>query len=281
MSGALSAAPYAALMVAPNGARRGKEDHPALPITLEEIVADAAACRRAGADALHLHVRDENGAPSLDPGRYRETISAIGAACGTAFAVQTSTETVGGFQPDDIHALLTALQPSYASVALRDLMPAPADEPAAKRLFAWAAEAGVGLQHIIYQGADIARLARLAPEGAPLSILFALGRYAEAQIAAPASLAPLLATLMASPLAPRALWMACAFGATETRCLAAAAALGGHCRAGFENNLSRGDGAIAASNAERVSDVRRAIDALTLARPTPSQLRRILGAAEP
>ena len=32
------------LMVAPNGARRSKSDHPALPVTLPEIVATARAC---------------------------------------------------------------------------------------------------------------------------------------------------------------------------------------------------------------------------------------------
>ena len=56
------------LMVAPNGARRGKADHASLPLTLAETLATARACHAAGADALHLHVRDEAGAHSLDAG---------------------------------------------------------------------------------------------------------------------------------------------------------------------------------------------------------------------
>ncbi|NBB83711.1 MAG: hypothetical protein GVY28_09935, partial [Alphaproteobacteria bacterium] len=63
------------LMVAPNGARKTKADHPALPIGPAELAATAVACRDAGAAAIHLHVRDEAGGHSLDAGRYREAIA--------------------------------------------------------------------------------------------------------------------------------------------------------------------------------------------------------------
>ena len=46
------------IMVAPNGARLTKADHPTLPVTIEETVAAALAARAAGADGLHAHVRD-------------------------------------------------------------------------------------------------------------------------------------------------------------------------------------------------------------------------------
>ena len=59
--------------MAPNGARKTRQDHPALPITPAELAACAAACRDAGASMLHLHVRQalrsdiEGIAPSLYP----------------------------------------------------------------------------------------------------------------------------------------------------------------------------------------------------------------------
>jgi uncharacterized protein (DUF849 family) len=49
------------LAVAPNGARKTKADHPALPMTPEEIAMTAAACHEAGAAMIHLHVRDPDG----------------------------------------------------------------------------------------------------------------------------------------------------------------------------------------------------------------------------
>ncbi|MEZ5840413.1 MAG: 3-keto-5-aminohexanoate cleavage protein [Hyphomicrobiales bacterium] len=37
-----------AIVVAPNGARKTHADHPAVPVTIPEIVATAAACFKAG-----------------------------------------------------------------------------------------------------------------------------------------------------------------------------------------------------------------------------------------
>ena len=49
------------LMVAPNGARKIKKDHPAVPLTISETVETAKSCYKAGAGAIHLHVRDKEG----------------------------------------------------------------------------------------------------------------------------------------------------------------------------------------------------------------------------
>ena len=66
------------ITVAPNGARLQKSDHPAVPLSVDEIASTAAACWASGADALHLHVRDAQGKHSLDAGRYRAALDAIG-----------------------------------------------------------------------------------------------------------------------------------------------------------------------------------------------------------
>ena len=79
------------IIAAPNGARRGKADHPNLPMNIEEIAAEAAACQQAGAAVLHLHVRDSNGAHSLDAGLYRAASEAI-AISAPGMVVQITTE---------------------------------------------------------------------------------------------------------------------------------------------------------------------------------------------
>ena len=63
------------IMAAPNGARKTKDDHPNLPVTIDDVISEAAACHRAGAAMLHAHVRDDNARHSLDTGRYRELLS--------------------------------------------------------------------------------------------------------------------------------------------------------------------------------------------------------------
>ena len=55
--------------------------------------------------------------------------------------------------------------------------------------------------------------------------------------------------------------MACAFGPREATVLLAAAALGGHGRVGFENNLHLPDGALAPDNSALVKSVVSALSA--------------------
>ena len=60
------------LQVTPNGPW-GKDVHPNLPVSLDEVLADLRECFRAGATGVHLHVRDESGAETLDPAVVAET----------------------------------------------------------------------------------------------------------------------------------------------------------------------------------------------------------------
>ena len=48
------------LMVAPNGARKTKVDHPFLPVTSPELVQTALACWQAGAQGLHAQSSDRH-----------------------------------------------------------------------------------------------------------------------------------------------------------------------------------------------------------------------------
>lgn len=60
------------LQVTPNGPW-GKDVHPNMPVSANELVADLRACFRAGATGVHLHVRDESGGETLDPTVVNET----------------------------------------------------------------------------------------------------------------------------------------------------------------------------------------------------------------
>jgi uncharacterized protein (DUF849 family) len=62
-----------------NGGRT-REEHPAVPQTAAELAADAAAARRAGAFAVHVHPRDAQGVQTLDAAACDAAIAAIRAA---------------------------------------------------------------------------------------------------------------------------------------------------------------------------------------------------------
>jgi uncharacterized protein (DUF849 family) len=240
--------PPVILAVAPNGARKTKADHPALPITADEIAATAAACREAGAAMIHLHVRAPDGRHSLDVETYRAATAAVRAAVGRDLIVQVTSEAVGIYRPEEQMRMVRELKPEAVSLAVREIVPDEAAEPAAAEFLAWVAAEGILTQYILYSDDDLRRfddlIARGVIPGERQVVLFVLGRYTKGQTSEPRELMPFLAANSREHL-----WSVCAFGPREAACAIAAAALGGHARVGFENNFHLPDGSLAADNA--------------------------------
>jgi uncharacterized protein (DUF849 family) len=240
--------------VAPNGARRTREDHPALPVTVDEIASDAADCAAAGASTIHLHVRDAEGRHSLDPAIYADAIRAVRREAGTDLLIQVTTEAVGIYGPDAQMATVRALRPEAASLALRELAPDEAGLSAFAGFVEWALAAGIGLQYILYAPDEVVRFRSLVQRGVVAEdrphALFVLGRYTAGQQSSPRDLRAFRQAWPADwP------WSVCAFGRQERDCLLEAASKGGHVRVGFENNLLNASGEPAACNAEQVAAV--------------------------
>jgi 3-keto-5-aminohexanoate cleavage enzyme len=59
------------------GAFYTKTANPDQPITVDEILTSAQECARAGASAIHLHVRGDNGYNSLDPERFKAVVDPL------------------------------------------------------------------------------------------------------------------------------------------------------------------------------------------------------------
>jgi 3-keto-5-aminohexanoate cleavage enzyme len=59
------------------GAFYTKNANPNQPITTDEILRSAQECARAGASAIHLHVRGDNGYNSLDPERFKTVVNPL------------------------------------------------------------------------------------------------------------------------------------------------------------------------------------------------------------
>ena len=269
--------PPVAITVAPNGARRGKGDHAAIPLTLAEIVAEARACRAAGASILHLHVREADGRHSLDAGRYRETMAAVREACD--IVLQPTTERVGIFAPADMMRVQRALAPEMITFNLQELLePDGPEQVAAVRDFlAETAAAGTVPQYIVYSPEQLAVLRRWWEDGwlpqAEPYVLVVLGRYA-GSVSRPADILSYL------PFLPeRWRWGVCAFGREELACVVQAALAGGHCRVGFENNLTAADGTPLAGNAEQVGRLAGILGQLGFAVADPAAVRQTFGIA--
>ncbi len=247
------------IMVAPNGARRTKADHPALPMTAGEIADEARACKDAGASAIHMHVRGDDGAHLLDAARYHVASEAVRAVAGTGLVVQITTEAVGIYQADEQMQVVRDVVPEAVSMAVREIVPDAASEAMAKAFLLWCQSAGAAPQFILYDAADVHRLLDLRSRGvvpfmAPF-LLFVLGRYATDQQSSPEDLEPFLEALGECPFP----WAMCAFGARELDCARTAVAAGGHIRIGFENNMYLADGSLAPTNADLIAQAAEAV----------------------
>jgi uncharacterized protein (DUF849 family) len=246
---------------------------------MEALAQTAAACHRAGAGAIHAHVRDAAGAHVLDAGLYREAVAAIRAAAGDDLVIQVTSESVGRYAPAEQQALIRALVPPSVSIAVREMF--SQDEPA--DFYRWMAEAGIAVQHILYDLADVRWFADLSrrgviPDAAP-RVIYVLGRYAAGEESRADDLQPFRDTAAAEGL-DGAVWSVCAFGRGETASLRAALRAGGHVRVGFENSLWHEDGRVAADNAERVAAVAAIARDLGRDPVDGAAARRILGIGE-
>jgi uncharacterized protein (DUF849 family) len=258
--------------VAPNGAYKQHADHVALPLTAAELAATAKRCLDAGAAMLHLHIRDAQGRHSLDVPGYREALRVLRAAVGDAMVLQVTSEAAKVYSAPAQIAMVRELRPEAVSVGLRELDQPAVGEQGLASFFAWLQAERVMTQVILYDLADLQRWRSLRRAGlipdAPWFLLFVLGRYSAGQTSSPHDLLPFVQAH--EGLEP---WAVCAFGAAEHACMTAAAALGGHVRVGFENNLYLKNGALAPDNAALVAQVAQMAEALGRPLATAQQLR--------
>jgi 3-keto-5-aminohexanoate cleavage enzyme len=265
LGGGTIGASWAALLLA----------HRYQPVDISSIAADSYECARSGASLVHLHVRDLTGSHSLDAALYREAIEEIRRATQNSLLVQITTEAAGRFAPAEQMRAAREVDADSVSLALREIAPGAELGPEQRRFFAWLADCPPIPQYILYDTADAERLLRLIDQGVVcaerMSALFVLGRYADGQVADPRSLLAVLPYTGAFET-----WFVCAFGAAETRCVVAAATLGGHVRVGFENNLQRPDGTLAESNAENVTRIARVLGELGARPARVAECRRLI-----
>lgn len=251
-------------MVALNGARRNKQDHPNLPITIPEVVEEAVKCQRAGADGIHIHVRDQTGKHVLDAGLYLEVLAELHLKA-PGLSPQITTEAVGQYAPEQQRDVVIKVKPKLVSIAISE-MTSDQDYKTAYNFYRWCEENEITVQHIVYGEEDLSLIENLQSQAGLKSeqnqLLFVLGKYAPNQQSQPENLTPFtnwLSSKKKNADGPGFDWGICAFGRGETDCLVEAARYGGKLRVGFENSLWNADGSIAKDNAERVAEVVNAI----------------------
>jgi uncharacterized protein (DUF849 family) len=265
------------ITVAPTGAESEKSAVPTLPVTLDELVTTAKECQAAGAAVVHVHIRDDQARPTLDPSRLKDTVAALRE--GTDLIVQLST---GGAVTDSFGDRLAVLDAAPDACSLtcgtvnfgEDVFHNP--YPFIRDLYARTRELGVVPEFELFDFGHIATLHRLlaghgAPHGGHVHCDLVMG--------VPGGMPGDAATLTqaVSALPEGATWSATGIGRTTLPVMFAALAAGGHLRVGMEDTVSFAKGRPVTGNAELVE--RAATLAGLAQRPPmgPEQARAMLG----
>ncbi|SOD99904.1 3-keto-5-aminohexanoate cleavage protein [Caenispirillum bisanense] len=265
------------IAVAITGSVPRKADTPAVPVTPAEQVESTHEAFEAGASLVHVHVRDDDEAPSSDVDRFVRVLEGVRRHC-PGMIVQFSTGGRGRDYEDRIAPL--RLKPDMGSLATgsvnfpTSIYPNPPDF--VERLAAVFAETTVKPEIEVFDLSMLYTAVRMAEDGLlarPLHVQFVMG-IRNALPARREALEFMVAELRR--LAPDATWTAAGIGRAQRPLHDWALDLGGHLRTGLEDNIRLGRDSLADSNAALV---RVAVEACTARgrRPaTAAEARRLL-----
>jgi uncharacterized protein (DUF849 family) len=263
--------------VAPTGAETTKADCPQLPTTLDELVETAQRCEAAGAAMVHVHIRDDDHQPTLDPGRLKETVAAL--RQGTDLVVQLST---GGSVHDPLDARLRVLDAEPDSCSLTMGTTNFGDDVFLNPwgfitdLYQLTQERQVVPEFELFDLGHVHSLHRLLQQhGLPYGGKVHVDLVMSVPGAMPGTADALVAAVAALPTEVTS-WSATGIGRSTLTVALAALAKGGHLRVGMEDVLTLAKGVPVRHNVELVE---RAVQLGRLAQRepmTPAEARELL-----
>lgn len=257
------------------GAEVTKKDNPNLPVTPDELAQAAYDAEIAGASIIHLHVRDENGAPTQSEVVFKEVIDKIKAK-GCKAIIQPST---GGavwmtaeerMQPLNLRPEMATLSTGSVNFGNDVFLNSPEYiEMFATRM----KELGVKPEIEVFEVGMIKNALRLVKNGlveAPLHFDFVMGVPG----GIPGEVDDLIHLVRKIPI--DSTWSVAGIGRYELPLAAMAVIMGGHVRVGFEDNIYYHKGVLAESNAQLVERIVRIAKEFGREIATPDEARDIL-----
>lgn len=259
------------------GAEVTKEQNPAVPYTVEEIVREAKSAVDAGAAIVHLHVREDDGTPTQSKSRFKECIDAIYKVCPDVILIPSTGGAVGmtaeeRLQPTELFPEMATLDCgtcNFGDEVFSNTMPMMRDF--GKRML----ENNIKPEYECFEMGHLDTVLNMAKKGqvpgAPMQFNFVLGVPG----CTPATVQNLCWLVNGIPAGST--WTATGIGRHAFTLAAPAIAMGGNVRVGFEDNLYLERGVLAKSNGELVAKVVRIAKELGRSIASPTEAREILG----
>ena len=259
------------------GAEVTKEQNPAVPYTVEEIVREAKSAVEAGAAIVHLHVREDDGTPTQNKARFKECIDAILKECPDVILIPSTGGAVGmtaeeRLQPTELFPEMATLDCgtcNFGDDVFENTMPMM--RAFGQRMM----ENDIKPEYECFEMGHLDTVLNMAKKGqvpgAPMQFNFVLGVPG----CTPATI-PNLCWLVNS-IPAGSTWTATGIGRHQFTLAAAAIAMGGNVRVGFEDSIYIEKGVLAKSNGEMVAKVVRMAKELGREVATSAEAREILG----
>ncbi|MBQ1715292.1 MAG: 3-keto-5-aminohexanoate cleavage protein [Firmicutes bacterium] len=259
------------------GAEVTKENNPAVPYTVEEIVREAKSAYDAGAALIHLHVRWDDGTPTQDKGRFQECVDAIRKVCPDVIIQPSTGGAVGMTDLERLQSTEITPTPEMATLDCGtcnfggDEIFINTDNTIAN-FGDIMKQRGIKPECEVFDKGMIDLALKAAKKGHidyPMHFDFVLGVQMTATVRD--------LVFMVGSIPPGSTWTATGIGKTCWDIVAATIALGGHVRVGFEDNVYMSKGVLAKSNGEMVERVVQMAKLMNREIATPDEARQILG----
>ena len=261
------------------GAEVTKENNPAVPYTVEEVVREAKSAYDAGAALIHLHVRWDDGTPTQDKGRFQEMVDAIRKECPDVIIQPSTGGAVGMTDLERLQSTEITPTPEMATLDCGtcnfggDEIFINTDNTIAN-FGDIMQERGIKPECEVFDKGMIDLALKAAKKGHiqyPFHFDFVLGVQMTATVRD--------LVIMATSIPADSTWTATGIGKNAWGIAAATIAMGGHVRVGFEDNVYMSKGVLAKSNGEMVERVVQMAKLLNREVATPAEAREILGLA--
>ena len=256
-----------------------RENNPNLPLTPAEIADSAYEAWKAGAAIVHIHVRDDNGGPCNDFGKYVETINLIRAHKDCDLCINITSSGDLGCEDEDRLRPLRELKPELTSFDAGTLnwqnRTIFENHPRfLEKLGLFCQEQDIKPEIEIFDAGMVYTAIHYIKNGilkAPCHFQLVLG--------AAGGVSNDLNNLMylRNLLPAGSTWAGCGIGAGHMPAMLTTIAMGGHLRVGMEDNVMYHRGVPAESNAQFVARAKRLIEEAGFEAAKPDEARQILG----
>ena len=271
-----------------SGAGTFKANTPHVPYTPNEFAEEAYKAHKAGAAMVHVHAKQDDGMPTSDLGRIRDTYNAIKDKC-PDLIVNLSTAVGMGKTPEQRIEQIIAIKPEMASFNTNTMNFGLVDRNSGKIMIDYVfdntftmiqnfgkifEQNGTKPEFECYDIGGLDNVLLIGKQGIftkPMNFNFVWG------VAGGQTFRPDSFVAMFHAIPPDSNFTTCGVGLDEFPAIMQSCLMGGHMRVGLEDNTKMPNGEMAKGNYELVELAVKVAECMGREPATPDEAREVMG----